>query len=125
MVRPKQNGLSEKEMEVMKILWKDSPLKVAEILERLSRSPKPAYTSLMTLVQSMTKKGYLNAKQEGKAYCYSPLLKEKSLLSQELKKLASNFFDGTTKDLVMNLVRNEKLSPDEVAELQDILGSKK
>ncbi|MCB0411037.1 MAG: BlaI/MecI/CopY family transcriptional regulator, partial [Bdellovibrionales bacterium] len=75
MARPKQPGLTENEIEVMKILWEEHPLKVADILDALDKKPKPAYTSLMTLVQTMEKKGYIKAIKDGKAYLYSPLLK--------------------------------------------------
>ncbi len=56
MARPTQPGLTENELEVMKVLWKEHPLKVASILEALDKKPKPAYTSLMTLLQTMEKK---------------------------------------------------------------------
>jgi BlaI family penicillinase repressor len=124
MPRPKSSGLTENEMEVMKILWEESPLKVAEILERVMRKPKPAYTSLMTLVQAMTKKGYISSVQEGKAYFYSPILKQKAILADELKRISKHFFDGTTKGLVMNLVKDQKLSSKEIDELRAILGEK-
>ena len=123
MVRPKQNGLTENELLVMNVLWSDSPLKVAEILEQIDKEPKPAYTSLMTLVSTMTKKGYLASSKQGKAYLYTPLLKQNNIISQEIKKIKDKFFSGSSSDLIVNLVKKEKLSKKEVQEIKNLLDS--
>ncbi len=123
MVRPKQAGLTENELLVMKVLWSDSPLKVAEILEQIDKEPKPAYTSLMTLVSTMTKKGYLASTKQGKAYLYTPLLKQNNIISQEIKKIKEKFFSGSSSDLIVNLVKKEKLSKKEVQEIKNLLDS--
>lgn len=121
MTRPRQPGLTENELDVMKVLWKEGPLKVAEILQRLERRPLPAYTSLLTLVQTMEKKGYLDHTQEGKAFVYSAMLEEKSFLSTELMRIAHRLFDGRPAALVMNLVEDAQLSESEIAELRKAL----
>lgn len=121
MSRPRQPGLTENEIEVMKVLWKESPLKVSEILTLIARDPKPAYTSLMTLVQSMAKKGYVQATKNGKAYFYTPLIKQKRMISDELKRLSKHFFNGSQSDLVLNLVREKQLKPNEITELKKLL----
>jgi predicted transcriptional regulator len=124
MVRPKQSGLTDNEYKVMRVLWKSSPLKVQEILERIDKKPKPAYTSLMTLVKTMTDKGYLSAKKEGKAFFYSPVLKETNLFKSELGRLKERFFGGSTSNLIVNLIKKEDLSEEEISELREILNSK-
>ena len=53
MARPRQPGLTENELEVIKLLWASAPLTVAEIRNKLVKNPLPAYTSLLTLVQAM------------------------------------------------------------------------
>src|SRR5688572_20315456 len=112
MPRPKQVGLTANELEVMKILWESSPHSVADILEKLKRRPLPAYTSLLTLVQTMEKKGLITHKKEGKAYYYYPVLKEKAFFGQELKTMAQRLFDGGgggAFSLIVNLLKNEHL----------------
>lgn len=121
MSRPKHPGLTENELEIMKILWKQSPLKVSEILKFLERSPKPAYTSLLTLVQTMEKKGYIKHDKEGKAYAYMPILKQKKYLSSEIKRVVNQLFSGNAGELVLNLVKNEQLSKQDIADLKRLL----
>lgn len=121
MPRPRQPGLTENELEVMRILWLQGPMKVSDILIALLRSPKPAYTSLLTLVQTMEKKGYIKHKNEGKAFIYLPVLQEKKFLFTEMKRVAKRLFGGSPGQLVLNLVENEHLSVAEIKALKKIL----
>ena len=124
MARPKQPGLTENELDVMKVLWADAPLKVAEILERINRNPKPAYTSLLTLVQTMERKGYIDHQQDGKAYSYYPKLQQGYFTNSEIKRVAKRLFNDSPFALAVNLVKNEHLSQDEIKQLKRILEGK-
>lgn len=124
MARPKQPGLTENELDVMKVLWDQSPLKVAEILARLERDPKPAYTSLLTLVQAMERKGHIAHQADGKAYTYFPKLQKKNFRMSEIKRVARRLFDGGPFALAVNLVKEEHLSEKEIKELKRLLGEK-
>jgi BlaI family penicillinase repressor len=121
MPRPRQPGLTENELEVMRVLWKNSPLKIADILNYLKRNPKPAYTSILTLVQSMEKKGYIKHQQMGKAFIYSPILQQEKFLFSEIKRTAKRLFGGSPGKLVLNLIENEHLNQTEIEELKKLL----
>jgi predicted transcriptional regulator len=124
MARPEHHSLTENELDVMKILWLNSPLKVGELLQQIKRQPKPAYTSLLTLVQTMERKGYISHVQVGKAYAYRPLLQQRKFRLQELKIFAKRLFDSNAPSLVVNLVKEELLSADEIRKLKSFLESK-
>ena len=121
MPRPRQPGLTENELEVMQVLWAHAPLKISDILEQLQRNPKPAYTSLLTLVQTMEKKGYIKHEKEGKAFAYLPILKKKKYLAGEVKRIVKRLFGGKASSLVMNLVESEQLSKYEIENLKQLL----
>jgi len=121
MPRPRQPGLTENELDVMRVLWEQSPLKVSDILNCLNRIPKPAYTSLLTLVQTMEKKGYINHQKTGKAFYYVPILKQEKFLISEVKRIAKRLFGGSPGKLVLNLVENEQLSESEIKALKQLL----
>ena len=121
MPRPRQPGLTENELEVMHTLWKQSPLTISDILDFIKRTPKPAYTSLLTLVQTMEKKGYIKHQKIGKAYSYFPVLQQKKFLLSEIKRVAKRLFDGSPGKLVLNLVENEHLSESEIKNLKELL----
>jgi len=121
MPRPRQPGLTENELDVMKILWVQAPLKISDILELLKKTPKPAYTSLLTLVQLMEKKGYIRHQKEGKAFLYLPVLQQEKFLISEVKRIAKRLFGGSPGKLVLNLIENEQLSEAEIKALKKML----
>lgn len=125
MPRPRQPGLTENELEVIQVLWKQAPLTVSEILNYLQRKPLPAYTSLLTLVQTMEKKGYIKHQKCGKAFAYLPILKQEKFLISEVKRVAKRLFGGSPGKLVLNLVQNEQLNQDEINALRQLLKDKK
>jgi len=124
MARPQQPGLTENELDVMQALWAHAPLKVAELLERLKRNPKPAYTSLLTLVQTMERKGYIAHEQDGKAYAYFPKLKLDSFMKTEIKRVTKRLFNGSPLALAMSLVKEEHLTQSEIKQLKQLLEGK-
>jgi BlaI family penicillinase repressor len=124
MSRPKQPGMTENELAVMKQLWAQAPLTVAEILDRVSRRPKPAYTSLMTLVQAMEKKGYIFHEKQGKAFSYYPKLHQQNFTKGEIRRVSERLFGGGPLSLVMNLIQSEQLSKEEVEQLKKLLEEK-
>jgi len=121
MPRPRQPGLTENELEVMKILWKQAPLTVSDLLNCIQRKPLPAYTSLLTLVQAMEKKGYIKHQKNGKAFAYLPVLKQEKFLISEVKRIAKRLFGGSPGALVLNLVENEQLNEEEIHALKKLL----
>ncbi len=124
MARPKQPGLTENELAVMKQLWQQAPQTVGEILPRLKRSPKPAYTSLLTLIQAMEKKGYISHTKQGKAFTYSPKLQRKHYTNTEVTRISKRLFGGGPLSLVMNLIQNEHLNKSDIEKLKKILEDK-
>lgn len=121
MARPKSSGPTDYELAILKILWSEAPLSISEILERFPKKPKPAYSSLLTIVRLMDKKGYISHEKKGKAYFYYPVLKEEKYSKSEIKKLADTIFGGSKYDLAVNIIKKEKLKPEEVAHLKKLV----
>ncbi len=121
MGRPKSVGPTDHELLILKILWDDSPVGVSEILERFPKKPAPAYSSLLTIVRLMEQKGYIKHVKEGKAFLYSPILKQDIHKKSELKNIADKLFGGSRFDLAVNLLKEEKLSAAEVRKLKELL----
>ncbi|WP_112263092.1 BlaI/MecI/CopY family transcriptional regulator [Lentzea terrae] len=68
------HGLGELEAAVMNVLWQGHPLKVREVLDRLETGKKLAYTTVMTVLDNLHRKGWVTRELEGKAYRYEPAL---------------------------------------------------
>jgi predicted transcriptional regulator len=121
MPRPKTTGPTEHELLILNILWEQSDLSVSDILERFPKKPAPAYSSLLTIVRLMEKKGYIKHNQDGKAFFYSAILKKENYKKSEVKKVADRFFGGSKFELAVNLIKNEGLSSKEIQKLKALL----
>ncbi len=121
MARLSECKLTDHELSIMRILWQKAPLSVQDILELFPRQPKPAYTSLLTAVSAMEKKGILAHEKVGKAYLYRPLLRQVAYKRAALKRLLVSVFDGDAYDLAVNLVNTKSLEASEVDQIKQLL----
>lgn len=121
MARPQVRGLTENELEIMQALWKRAPLSISEILAGITRTPKPAYNSVLTIVRILEKKGHVQHVKEGKAFLYSPVLDCQHYRQKEVTSLLSRLFQGDVVNLAVSLVKSKPLSASDRAELKRIL----
>ncbi|MDM8009297.1 MAG: BlaI/MecI/CopY family transcriptional regulator [Phycisphaerae bacterium] len=106
------------ELEVMEVLWQESPLKPADIESRL---PRPiGNAALRSVLRVLLEKGHVKREKRGKAYFYRPTKPARASFRQMARKLADVFCNGSTFDLVAQLVKTEKLTPEDIRKLQDI-----
>ncbi|MFJ8527467.1 BlaI/MecI/CopY family transcriptional regulator [Bacillus sp. NPDC094106] len=118
--------VSEAELEVMKVLWNTtSPLTANEVIQALEGtndwSPKTVRTLLNRLVQ---KKAISSHQEKGKLYTYSPLISQDSYLQLETKSFLKRFYGAAFKPLLVNFIKEEKLSSEDIHELKQILDDK-
>ncbi|MGB9911343.1 MAG: BlaI/MecI/CopY family transcriptional regulator [Microgenomates group bacterium] len=79
-----ENFLGPLEREVMLVIWKKGKINVGEVLKTLKTKKKLAYTTIMTVMDKLYKKGFLKREKIGKAYWYSPAVKENIIISNSL-----------------------------------------
>lgn len=126
MARPGSEHPTELELEILKILWDDSPLPVREVRSRLeTKSGRVlAHSSVITMLNIMHRKGFLKRKKEGKSFLFSPKLKKKTVTGGIMGDMLSRVFDGSTSDLVLNLLETTDLDAEELAELRKLINRK-
>ena len=104
------------EMEVMRILWEHGELKPAEIQKHFPRPIKNA--ALRSYLTILVEKGHLVRRGKGKAFYYRPKTKRESTFRSMLGELVNTFCGGSSEALLCHLLAKEKLSPEELLELQ-------
>jgi len=112
--------ISEAEFEVMKVLWRRSPLTAAEIIAQLGDtdwSPK----TIHTLINRLVDKEAVKVKKET-PYQFSPLIAEDAYKGEEARSFLKRMYGGSLNMLVANFIKEEKLTPEEIEELKKILG---
>lgn len=110
--------LTKSEEEIMQFFWDYGPSKVSEIQDRMPE-PKPALTTISTIVRILEGKRVLGHTKEGRGYRYHALLTREKYRSTSLKSLLSRYFNGKPEALVSHLVNEEILDTERLEELLD------
>jgi BlaI family transcriptional regulator, penicillinase repressor len=110
--------LSPMELEILGILWNESPLKPADIEAALSRPIKNA--NLRAILSALLEKGVLRRELQGKAYFYKPVRASRTVRRSLVDRLASVFAQGSRVGLIAQLIRDEQLTPAQIRELQKL-----
>ena len=118
----KEPDLSPAELEVLSALWDLGPTTVRQVMEHLhGRGRKVAYTTVLTFLSRLEQKGVVASDRSGQAYVYRPVLSKKKVTRSRLRSMLDLFYDGAAGQLVLQLVKEESLAPEEVAELQKLI----
>lgn len=113
--------LGESEMEILHHVWEMGEATVAEVKERILENRKVAYTTVMTIMKNLADKGYLKYRKEGASYVYSPAQNPEDVQFDLINSMINKVFKGSTSALVQSLVKNEKISPDELDDLRSMI----
>ncbi len=110
---------TERELDVMTVLWERGPSTVAEVREELA--DPLAYNTVLTILRILEKKGYVDHQEEGRAFRYFPLVEREQAGESALGRLMRRFFCGSPDLLLTQLLSARQLSDEEVRRLRDLL----
>jgi BlaI family transcriptional regulator, penicillinase repressor len=105
---------SEREIEILKVLWKLGESSVRQVLDELAPKGELAFNTVQTQLRIMSEKGLVRHRGRGRTFLYTPLYSREAAS----KRFLSKVYDGALRDLVLTLVRSERLSSDELADLE-------
>lgn len=112
--------LSKTEEQLMQHLWKLEKAFMKDILE-VYQDPKPATTTIATLLKRMSGKGYVSYNLYGKSREYYPLVKKKDYFSKHVNGLIKNFFNDSATQFASFFTKETNLSKDELESLKEII----
>lgn len=115
---PKQ--ITQAELDVMDVLWTESPLAASDVSARLSDKNWNIRT-VKTLLSRLVEKQVINTEQDGRRYLYSPLVSKKDYASGAVRKLTNRLFGGRAAPLVAHLAEGEGLTEQDICELEALL----
>ena len=116
--------LGELELQILNILWQRGPSTVREVLDELSAEPRPAYTTVLTMMRLMHEKGYLDRRERGRAHIYQARLRERRVKRSLLRDLIDGAFRGSAEALVVRLLEDEDLSREELRRVRRLIEEK-
>ena len=108
--------LSQSEEQVMEIIWSSKKPFMKEIMEAYPE-PKPAPSTVATLLKRMQTKGYVDFKLFGNSRQYFPLIKKKKYFKDKMKVMVNNFFGGSNAAFASFFEEESKMNKEELEEL--------
>ena len=105
----------------MKIVWQKGQATVRDVYETLLERRKIAYTTVMTMMRVLERKGYVKARRENRAYIYRPAHAERQVLRSMVREFVDRVFNGSARPLLVHLVEDRRLSKDEIEELERLV----
>jgi predicted transcriptional regulator len=110
---------TERELDVMAILWDRGSATVSEVRDRLE--DRLAYTTVLTVLRTLETKGYVDHKEEGKAHRYAPTVARNAAGQSALRRLTEKVFAGSPELLLTQLVSGRRLSAEELKRMRQLL----
>ena len=108
--------LTKKEEEIMNLFWDKGAMFVKELLVHYDE-PKPHFNTLSTMVRTLESNGYVAHKAYGNSYQYYPVVTREEFAGSSFKGIISNYFNNSYMSAVSALVKEEKITVDELKEL--------
>ena len=124
--RPEKQTPSERELEIMGVLWDRGSGTVAEVRERFNEQNETdlAYTTVLALLQRLKEKEWVTTKNEGRAHRYFPAVTRDSVKGDEVSWLTGILFEGNRELMLTELVSDRKLTKATLERLRALLDAR-
>lgn len=116
--------LTNKEEEIMRILWKLEKAFVKEVLAEI-KGQNLHYNTVSTIIRNLEDKGYVAHKAYGKTHQYYPKISKEKYRKQFMNMATKHFFDNSYKSVVSYFAKEEKISAKELREILELIENKK
>ena len=118
MARKKSSGLTDAELRVMDALWSKGSATVSDVLASLPRGIPLAYSTVLTTLRILERKGYLKHHKDGRAFVYRPVVAREQESEKAVTHLLRRFFGGSPELLMLKLVEGRRIAPQELERLR-------
>jgi len=116
--------LTNKEEEIMQILWKLKKAFVKEVMAEITEE-QPHYNTLSTIVRNLEEKGYVSHNAYGNTHQYYPVVSMEEYRKRFMNKAIDNYFNSSYKNMVSFFAKEEKITAEELREILSMIEQKK
>ncbi|WP_298119118.1 BlaI/MecI/CopY family transcriptional regulator [Flavobacterium sp.] len=116
--------LTNKEEEIMHILWKLKKAFVKEVMAEIT-DEQPHYNTLSTIIRNLEDKGYVSHNAYGNTHQYFPIIALEDYRKEFMNTAIENYFNNSYKNMVSFFAEEEKISADELREILEIIEKRK
>lgn len=110
---------TERELDIMQVLWDEGPATVAEVRDALEDDL--AHNTVLTMLKVLEEKGHVRRDAEQRAHRFEALIERGPAGASALRRVTEQLFRGSSEELVLNLVDAQDLGDEEIARLRDLL----
>ncbi|WP_010236400.1 CopY/TcrY family copper transport repressor [Clostridium arbusti] len=118
-------SISEAEWEVMKVVWAKSPCTSSQIIDVLDENKDWNPKTIKTLINRLVNKNILGFKKDGRRYLYYSLIEQSECIRAENQSFLSRVYDGAIKSMLVNFIKENDLSNEDIDDLKNILNERK
>src|SRR5947209_5144907 len=116
-----QQTPTERELEILKVLWTRGEASVREVYEEMSRSAPIVQNTVQAFLRTMEDKGLVKHRTEGRTFIYRPVSQHEDTKKRLVSRVLQRVFDGAMDQLVQSVLSLRDPTPQELAKLQAML----
>lgn len=116
--------LGDLQLEIMKLLWKRGPSRVADVHKGLG-TDRFAYTTVATMLRKMEERGLVRHQEQGRAFYYKAIVSGEEVTRSTAADLVNRVFEGSLADAVSHLLDVREVSPEELDRLEELIRERK
>jgi predicted transcriptional regulator len=105
----------------MNVLWERGTGTVQQVLDSIASKPALAYNSVLTTIRILERKGYLKHIKDGRAHVFAPVVQQEEATRSEIRHLVNRFFKSSHENLVLNILEDQGIEPEELTRLRKML----
>lgn len=114
--------LAPQELEIMKVVWARRSATVRDVYEELRARRRIAYTTVMTMMNILERKGHLKKRAEGRSFVYQPARPKRQVVGAMVREFLDRVFGGAAEPLLVQLVQDRRLTGRDLADLARRIG---
>lgn len=116
--------LTKAEEEVMQILWRLKKAFIKEILEKFDE-PRPAYSTVSTIIRILLEKGFVNYRVYGRTYQYFPVISKDDYRKSQMSSFVKDYFSNSYQKMVSFFAREDSITVKDMEEIMEMLKKEK
>jgi BlaI family transcriptional regulator, penicillinase repressor len=113
------------ELEILKVIWERGEATVREVFQDLLKQRKIAYTTVLTMMGILERKGHLTKRPGARAYVYTPAVPQDEMVKNMVDEFVDRVFNGSAQPLLVHLVGDRRLDPRELAEVEKLVRARR
>lgn len=112
------------QLEIMRVLWREGRATARTVTGELSRAAPIAHSTVQTLLRKLEAKGAVAHEADGRVFWFRPLVAQTDVRLTAVNELLERMYEGSLSGLVAHLLRSERVPPDEMARLRELVKAK-